>query len=172
MPRHRQEPDQKTWGRWAFVALGAPGKYLVRCECGTEKEVHAQALKSGLSKSCGCLRDEVGRERMTGHKIGVRHGLCGTKVYHRWKSMMARCYNKRHHKYPLYGGRGISVCAEWHDPAAYYRDTGDPPELGMTLDRIENDGNYEPSNIRWATTKEQLANRRPCARKKTQLPQS
>lgn len=74
--------------------------------------------------------------------------------------MMERCYNPKHESYPDYGGRGIAVCEQWHSFSRYYEDTGDVPEEGLTLDRVNNDGNYEPDNVRWATIAEQSMNRR------------
>jgi hypothetical protein len=82
------------------------------------------------------------------------------KAQSRWRSMIMRCENIRHVKYPSYGGRGITVCERWHDFDLFYADVGDAPP-GMTLDRRDNDDGYHPGNWRWATAKEQIANRRP-----------
>lgn len=83
----------------------------------------------------------------------------------RWRHMIARCTDPAHKSWKDYGGRGITICVEWMDFRTYYADTGDKPAPGMSLDRIDNDGNYEPSNIRWATHSEQMKNRRPQVRK-------
>ena len=80
-------------------------------------------------------------------------------AYNRWKSMMGRCYDPKHHKYELYGARGITVCRSWHVFAIYYFDVGDAPP-GLQFDRVNNDGNYEPGNWRWATSQEQNLNKR------------
>ena len=91
------------------------------------------------------------------------------KAYFRWQNMMRRCYDQKHPKFGLYGARGISVCDEWHDFYAYYRDVGDAPE-GLSFDRVNNQGDYTPDNWRWATPKEQIANRRAYRPRRKKLP--
>lgn len=90
-------------------------------------------------------------------------------AYNRWRSMVQRCTNPNHPRYAGWGGRGITVCPEWLDFEAFYADVGDAPP-GMSLDRVDNDGNYEPGNVRWATPREQLLNRRNAQGLRTHCP--
>jgi hypothetical protein len=101
--------------------------------------------------------------------IRERHGQKGTLTYKRWKAMHTRCGNPRQRCYPYYGGRGIKVCARWRSFTAFLADMGECPE-GLTLDRKDSDGNYEPGNCRWATRAVQNANRRYVAVKTSGLP--
>ncbi|HAT3754847.1 TPA: AP2/ERF family transcription factor [Citrobacter amalonaticus] len=141
--------NKEKFGRLTFIKPltspdGKSKKALFRCDCGTEKEINVCNVKSGKTKSCGCLW----REKMEGAPQ-KRHGLSHTREYSSWYSMMQRCYNPKANKYELYGGRGISVCQRWHDIAEFCKDMGNRPE-GATLDRIDPDKNYEPGNCRWA----------------------
>ena len=103
-------------------------------------------MKRGRTRSCGCLKS--------------KHGLSHTKAYSCWKGLLRRCYTKDYAKYSDYGGRGITVCKRWKDSVSnFVEDMGQPPE-GLSLDRIDNDGNYEPDNCRWATKSIQARNKR------------
>jgi len=125
-----------------------------RCACGKETIVMSGDLTSGKSKSCGCLKKE------RAHEINTTHGMCGTPEYTAWQGMLKRCYNPNNTSYKNYGGRGISVHERWLRFENFYDDIGPKPSPDHSLDRIDNDGNYEPSNIRWATRTEQNRNQR------------
>lgn len=125
-----------------------------RCECGVVKNVIIKNLKSGVSKSCGHKRVEALV------KMSTRHNKRHTRVWRAWQAMKNRCGNRNTPQYKCYGGRGITVCDNWKNSfISFYNDVGDPPE-GTSLDRINNDGNYEPGNVKWSTQKEQTRNRR------------
>ena len=130
--------------------------WLCKCDCGNEKVVQGCHLRSGATVSCGCFHDESAR------KCKTKHGMSYSRLYRTWESMRDRCSRENQKGYVNYGGRGISVCPEWRDSfEAFYEwamATGYRDDL--TLDRIEVNGNYEPSNCRWIKNKDQQNNRR------------
>ena len=135
---HRHGKDKHRQAIWLCV-----------CSCGNEVKALGGNLRRGLTKSCGCLRDEN----------RTKHGMWGTPTYWIWHGMLDRCRNHNSESYHNYGARGITVCDRWIEFENFLEDMGERPE-GLSIDRIENSGNYEPSNCRWATQKEQGRNRR------------
>lgn len=152
------------YGRWTVIAFGErsdKGKrqFQCECQCGTIKDVAWSSLKRETSRSCGCLRAELPHPNKT-HGLSRKHPL-----YSLWLNMRGRCNSPRHKRYADWGGRGIRVCDRWNkDFLAFiedvYAEIGPKPGPEYSLDRIDNDGNYEPGNVRWATALEQNRNKR------------
>ena len=143
----RRRPGGQTNRYWRCV-----------CACGNRTEHTTGQLRSGAARSCGCARTEATIRRNTRHgyaKYGSRPA-----EYEIWRAMRRRCSNPKNDDYQYYGARGISVCSRWDDFAQFYADMGTRTTSKHSIDRIDNDGNYEPSNCRWATAIQQRRNRR------------
>jgi hypothetical protein len=136
------------------------------CDCGNTVVTRGSRLKSGITKSCGCLNRDSSRERIASARLfDTRDKHSRLPEYSSWVQMWQRCTNAKDRGFKYYGGRGINVCERWKDFYAFLADMGRRPE-GLSLDRVNNDGNYEPSNCRWATRSQQMKNRRPFARRR------
>lgn len=124
------------------------------CDCGNEIVVRSNSLRRGLTKSCGCLN----KERAPSHVV---HNMSKTRIYRIYKAIKQRCCNKKSEDYKYYGGRGITVCDEWRNDFMAFYDwaMANGYTDNLTIDREDNDGNYEPSNCRWVTRKEQAHNK-------------
>ena len=127
--------------------------WLFKCECGNEKVLNTNNVKNGNTTSCGCVA-------LRGNNL--KHGMNKTKTHYCWYGMRSRCFDKNRIDYKYWGGRGITICSRWLGKNGFENflsDMGEKPE-GLSLDRIDNDGNYCPENCRYATSKQQNNNKR------------
>lgn len=143
--------------------------WLFRCDCGIEKEIDSAHVRYGKIQSCGCYLQSILSDNAKKYIaplagiVNTTHGMSKKKVYAIWKTMRDRCKNSNNKDWRHYGGAGVTVCERWGKFENFYADMGEPN--GLTLDRINPNGNYEPSNCRWATWSEQNLNKRSkCAR--------
>lgn len=167
-PNRKRGPDKDMLGhkinRWTVIGRSnrraADGTYYwkCRCVCGTEKDVAGGPLRKGSTYSCGCYVKETAGQRA---RLAVTtHGMSKTKTYQSWLTMRRRCYDKSYKDYPYYGGRGIQVFAKWKDSFEnFLNDMGERPPR-HTLDRIDTNKNYTPTNCRWAVHRTQMNNTR------------
>lgn len=133
----------------------ALSRWLCLCDCGAEKIIKQASLRSGNTRSCGCLQRESIALLRTTHKES------DSRIHYIWRAIKQRCLNPNARDYPRYGERGIMICDRWRDNYEAFRDDMGPrPSAMHSVERIDNSGNYEPANCRWALPKEQSANKR------------
>lgn len=158
MSKHKSFELGDKFGRLTVIGPPIANKniyrYLCRCECGIEKTYLAYYLRNGIIVSCGCYRTHMASVSKT------THGLRKSPLYDRWGNIKQRCYNSKHPSFKNYGVKGITMCEEWHDFAAFEkwaRESGF--KSGLTIDRIDSMKSYEPSNCRWLTLSENTKHR-------------
>lgn len=139
------------------------------CDCGSIVKCNFYRIRNGHKKSCGCINKAFTANKIiNGYKSGNAsiHKMTNTRVYRIWKNMKERCRNKNKSNYKYYGGRGIDVCDRWKNSfQLFFNDMGYPPTDKHSIDRINVNGNYEPSNCKWSTQSEQCKNKRPIEKK-------
>ena len=131
-------------------------EWVCVCDCGNIISVEGHKLRNGNTRSCGCLKIDLLRQRSTKYEVK------NSRIYHIWQNMKQRCTNNNHPAFPYYGGRGIVVCEDWFNNFDAFQlwALSNGYEEGLTIDRVNNNGNYEPSNCRWVTMAVQNTNKR------------
>lgn len=152
----------KTFGRWTVVSRapnrGTAAQWVCECSCGASRIVLAGVLRRGKSKSCGCYQAELTSARFTKHGASRRGG---TSEYNTWAGMNGRCHNPNEQWFKIYGGKGVRICDRWSGSEGFTNflaDMGYKPSDQHSIERIDGDGNYEPSNCIWATKVQQSRN--------------
>lgn len=154
----RKDITNQRFGRLVAVRPSGNKKHnciawTCQCDCGNQAEVASNTLRSGYTRSCGCLARE------TAAKAKLKHGAWGSPAYRSWDMMIQRCTNPKHTSFPRYGALGVTVCERWRTFSLFLSDMGERP-AGTSIDRIDSCKGYEPGNCRWATTLEQARNKR------------
>lgn len=160
MKRLEYTKGEKLTDRLIFICdyIDKPRQVIVQCSCGSPQfSVHLANIRRGATKSCGCLNNET-------RKMPITHGDTGHYLHNTWRRIKNRCFNSKDKRYCDWGGRGITMHEAWVKDYIAFKDyiinnLGDKPE-GYSLDRIDNNGHYEPNNLRWATPLQQSRNRR------------
>lgn len=158
-PRRSAVLPGERYGRLVVIEFAGFNRFGHRlwrfiCDCGNQKIASGSQVRSGHTRSCGCLHSETLRARLT------THGMKNIPEYKIWKAIRYRCNQPRCKDFAAYGGRGITVCERWQSFENFYADMGSRPSSCHSIDRIDNDAGYKPDNCRWATATEQRLNQR------------